>query len=133
MVIAPVVIGDCELWLGDCLEVLPTLGRVDAVVTDPPYGINWARDSMVTYGFTAIRKSANKKIGGKPARPIIGDSGPFDPAALLKIAGQKILWGASAYAERLPSNYGWLVWDKQIVGAWSGGDCEIAWTNFLGS
>jgi site-specific DNA-methyltransferase (adenine-specific) len=27
------------LYLGDCLEVLPTLGRVDAVVTDPPYGV----------------------------------------------------------------------------------------------
>lgn len=32
------VIGDCRLILGDCLEVLPTLGNVDAVVTDPPYG-----------------------------------------------------------------------------------------------
>lgn len=31
-------IGDCTLYLGDCLEVLPTLGKVDAVVTDPPYG-----------------------------------------------------------------------------------------------
>lgn len=31
------VIGDCELILGDCLEVLPTLGLVDAVVTSPPY------------------------------------------------------------------------------------------------
>lgn len=27
----------CTLYLGDCLEVLPTLGKVDAVVTDPPY------------------------------------------------------------------------------------------------
>lgn len=35
----PVVIGDCQLWLGDCREILPTLGRVDAVVTDPPFGI----------------------------------------------------------------------------------------------
>lgn len=34
-----VVIGDCRLILGDCLEVLPTLGAVDAVVTDPPYGV----------------------------------------------------------------------------------------------
>ena len=33
------VIGACELYLGDCREVLPTLGKVDAVVTDPPYGI----------------------------------------------------------------------------------------------
>ncbi len=32
-----VIIGDCRLILGDCLEVMPTLGKVDAVVTDPPY------------------------------------------------------------------------------------------------
>lgn len=31
------VIGDCVLYQGDCLEVMPTLGPVDAVVTDPPY------------------------------------------------------------------------------------------------
>jgi len=30
-----------ELYLGDCLEILPTLSGVDAVVTDPPYGINF--------------------------------------------------------------------------------------------
>lgn len=30
-------IGDCRLILGDCLEVLPEIGSVDAVVTDPPY------------------------------------------------------------------------------------------------
>jgi len=30
-------IGDCTLYLGDCLEIMPTLGKVDAVVTDPPY------------------------------------------------------------------------------------------------
>lgn len=35
-------IGDCTLILGDCREVLPTLGRVDAVVTDPPYGIGYS-------------------------------------------------------------------------------------------
>lgn len=35
------IIGDCRLILGDCLEVLPTLGKVDAVVTDPPYGMEF--------------------------------------------------------------------------------------------
>ena len=35
-------IGDATLYLGDCLEILPTLGKVDAVVTDPPYGIGEA-------------------------------------------------------------------------------------------
>jgi site-specific DNA-methyltransferase (adenine-specific) len=33
------VIGDATLYLADCMEVLPTLGKVDAVITDPPYGI----------------------------------------------------------------------------------------------
>jgi DNA modification methylase len=33
------VIGNATLYLGDCMEVLPTLGKVDAVITDPPYGI----------------------------------------------------------------------------------------------
>jgi site-specific DNA-methyltransferase (adenine-specific) len=36
-----VEIGPHRLACGDCLEVLPTLGKVDAVVTDPPYGIGF--------------------------------------------------------------------------------------------
>jgi len=42
MMITPVRIGeDITLYLGDCLDILPTLaaGSVDAVVTDPPYGV----------------------------------------------------------------------------------------------
>ena len=35
----PVIIGDATLYLGDCMDVLPTLGRFDAVITDPPYGV----------------------------------------------------------------------------------------------
>jgi DNA modification methylase len=38
--VTPVVIGNATLYLGDCLEILPTLPKVDAVITDPPYGIN---------------------------------------------------------------------------------------------
>lgn len=33
------IIGRARLILGDCRDVLPTLGKVDAVVTDPPYGL----------------------------------------------------------------------------------------------
>ena len=33
----PTIIGDCTLYQGDCLEIMPTLDKVDAVVTDPPY------------------------------------------------------------------------------------------------
>ena len=39
----PVRIGDCTLYLGDCCKILPTLDKVDAVMTDPPYGIDGGR------------------------------------------------------------------------------------------
>lgn len=35
----PVIIGDCTLYLGDSRDILPTLGKIDAIVTDPPYGL----------------------------------------------------------------------------------------------
>jgi DNA modification methylase len=41
------VIGDATLMLGDCLEILPTLGRVDAVVTDPPYLIDAPSGALI--------------------------------------------------------------------------------------
>jgi len=45
----PVRIGDAELWLGDCREILPGLGKVDAVVTDPPYIGTMASAGGTTY------------------------------------------------------------------------------------
>lgn len=33
------VIGNATLYLGDCREIVPTLGDIDTVVSDPPYGI----------------------------------------------------------------------------------------------
>lgn len=38
-------IGDATLYLGDCLEILPTLPKVDAVITDPPYGVDFKYES----------------------------------------------------------------------------------------
>jgi DNA modification methylase len=40
-----VEIGDATLYLGDCRDILPTLPQVDAVVTDPPYGIDFEYES----------------------------------------------------------------------------------------
>lgn len=39
--VEPVIIGNATLYLGDCISILPTLGKVDAVVTDPPYGMEF--------------------------------------------------------------------------------------------
>lgn len=43
----PVTIGNATLYLGDCRDILPTLGKVDAVVTDPPYGLDFPYNSYV--------------------------------------------------------------------------------------
>lgn len=42
-------IGDCRMILGDCLEVMPMLGPVDAVVTDPPYGLQGCSTEKNSY------------------------------------------------------------------------------------
>jgi site-specific DNA-methyltransferase (adenine-specific) len=41
------VIGDCVLYQGDCLEVVPLIGKVDAVVTDPPYGMSFQSNHRI--------------------------------------------------------------------------------------
>ena len=47
-----VEIGNARLALGDCREILPTLPKVDAVVTDPPYGIEMAGGFSGAGGFS---------------------------------------------------------------------------------
>ena len=51
-------IGDATLYLGDCRDILPTLGRVDAVVTDPPYAI----PTVVSQGRTVTRNLGDMSI-----------------------------------------------------------------------
>ena len=45
---------DITLVMGDCLEVMPTLkGRIDAIITDPPYGVS----ERTTYKAMSLRKT----------------------------------------------------------------------------
>ena len=55
-----VTIGNCELWLGDCREVLPLLPPVDLILTDPPYGIG-ASSGVGKYGVMKWGGDADKK------------------------------------------------------------------------
>ena len=64
-----VVIGDATLYQGDCMEILPTLGKVDAVVTDPPYfgvkGDDWdnqwrSEEDFLSWLDVVILKSADR-------------------------------------------------------------------------
>lgn len=93
-------IGDCELWLGDCREILPTLGKVDAVVTDPPYGIGYCHGAR-----------RGGRLMGTDGLAIVGDDEPFDPTPF--VGWPCILWGAEHFRTRLPEGGRWLVWNKR--------------------
>ena len=45
-IVREVTIGNCRLIQGDCLAVMPLLGKVDAVVTDVPYGISQSSNGL---------------------------------------------------------------------------------------
>lgn len=114
-----VEIGDCVLYEGDCLEVMPTLGDVDAVVTDPPYG-----NQSKWHGGGWAAKSVYLVDGAK------WDKSPsLDIVAKLLIKNlPTILWGGNYF--ELPSSRGWLVWEKDGAGTcFTLGHGELAWTN----
>jgi site-specific DNA-methyltransferase (adenine-specific)/modification methylase len=109
-------IGDCTLYLGDCLEIMPTLEPVDAVVTDPPYGIGYVHG--------AEKMAHATKFAGIAVH---GDDEPFDPALWLQ--WPCVLWGANHFATRLPGGGRWLVWDKRDGSGYGKAmsDIEMAW------
>ena len=112
-----------DLYLGDCREIVPTLGKVDAVISDPPYGMNLNTDYSGFNGWSGK---------GHEYSPVVGDGQPFDPEPWLKIAPVCTLWGANHFASRLPDSGGWLVFNKRGEGKPSEicfGDCELAWSN----
>ena len=113
-------IGGQRLILGDCLEVMPLLGRVDAVVTDPPYGIG--RDGQkLTTGDKGGRKAYDFK-GWDADRPA-----PEVFTAILTASADQVIWGGNYFADLLPPSSGWLVWDKgQRINQ---SDGELAWTS----
>lgn len=123
------VIGDCTLYLGDCLEVMPQLGKVDAVVTDPPFGVgNFVQQTGNTRGQVVTWN----------------DNAP--PPQFFKeckrLADHRIIWGANFF-NCFEERGGAIVWDKaQPMPDFSKADIascthlqkteivRIPWTNF---
>ncbi len=119
----PVVIGGATLYLGDCLDVWPQLIGADAVITDPPYGMDLNTDYSGFGGWYGE---------GKEHPRVIGDDKPFDPDPWIAMNVPTVLWGAQFYAKKLPESGGWLVFNKRGDGQASEicfGDCELAWSN----
>lgn len=108
-------IGNARLILGDCRDVLPTLPKVDAVVTDPPYGLGDKLDGA----------GSNSEWG-----LLYGDGAPewdkdVSEALIPAIAlgSNAIVWGGNYYP--LPPRRCWLIWDK--MQEHTSGHGELAW------
>jgi site-specific DNA-methyltransferase (adenine-specific)/modification methylase len=112
-----IVIGDATLYLGDCMEVLPTLDKVDAVITDPPYGIGASSKKFVN-GTSKTNKDYYADIcwdTAPPSKELID--------LILSKGKLAVLWGGNYFD--LPPSRCFLIWDKTIHGN-SYADCEFA-------
>src|SRR3954468_22855649 len=69
------VTGDVRLYNADCLDILPALTGIDAVVTDPPYGVK-ARTTYKANGRSRLAECND-------FAPVYGDDRPFDPSPWL--------------------------------------------------
>lgn len=115
--IEPVTIGRATLYNADCRDVLPTLGKVDAVVTDPPYGLG----SKMQGGTWGAKEGFKEMLDWDAEAPSVD--------LLLEIAAlgkSCVMWGGNYYG--LPPSRAWLVWDKANAVP-TMADVELAWTN----
>jgi site-specific DNA-methyltransferase (adenine-specific)/modification methylase len=115
-----VEIGNATLYLGDCAEILPTLGHFDAVVTDPPYGIGEAKGRNKTRGKLAISKDYGDDDW---------DNEPVTKQAIdlmRNLSKWQVIFGGNYF--ELPPTKCWLIWDKEN-GTTDFADAELAWTN----
>jgi len=110
-----VEIGRARLACGDCRDILPTLGRVDAVITDPPFGLG-------------AKLQGGRQWGNDPMLLEWDATAPATETLVAVIAhGQSaVLWGGNYFG--LPPSRGWLVWDKSNAVP-TMADVELAWSN----
>ena len=111
-----VQIGDTTLYLGDCMDILPTLDKVDAVITDPPYGIGIAKNPV---------RQMHQKMDWDASVP---DASLID--ACIACGDIALLWGGNYFD--LPPSQCFFVWDKMQPQEFSLAMCEQAWTNKKG-
>jgi DNA modification methylase len=119
-----VEIGDAVLYEGDCLEIMPTLGKVDAVVTDPPYGLGEGNKK----GQSRKNLAAPRQYAGADG----WDDKPIDLqhiAAMRATSARQIIFGGN-YFDLGPAPR-WLVWDKENSGDFADG--EMAWCSEPGA
>ncbi len=115
------IIGNARLILGDCREVLPTLPKVDAVLTDPPYGIAHVWKGGGGHGWGKAKEESGLRNEWDEATP------SDDTMLAVVAAGREvIIWGGNYF--NLPLSRCWSVWNKPERN-FTLAECELAWTN----
>ena len=112
------------IYHGDCHEVLPVLQGIEAIVSDPPYGMSW--DGKVTRGKNGTGSTGPTRHYGTS---VIGDNTPFEPSFLLGYP-EVLLWGFNHFPSALTRGTA-LVWLKRYDTGFGSflSDAEIAWLN----
>jgi DNA modification methylase len=118
-----------ELILGDCLEAMKGMPNksVDAVITDPPYGINAdvvQNDNAGNKGGT--RGGYYKKYKDTNWDKSMPSKEYFDE--LIRLSENQIIFGGNYFTEYLPPSRCWIVWDKVVRANWPDG--EMAWGSY---
>lgn len=116
----PVIIGNATLYNSDCREILPMLTGVDAVITDPPYGLGdrWNGGGGSKRSSWKFDPSEAKSWDGNIVEGV---------ESLVEFASEVIIWGGNYYS--LPPTRSWFIWDKKQPDTWTTGQAELAWTN----
>lgn len=104
------------IYHGDCREIVPTLGKFDLLLTDPPYGIGFAAQPT-----TGGRARGQKRESWDDQKPEIMFLLELD-----SICDSAIIWGGNYFG--LPPSKSWLIWSKPDAPK-SMGNAELAWTN----
>ena len=113
---------DVTIYNCDCREILPSLPKVDLVLTDPPYGIAYSSKD-ISYP------------GAKFTEPIRGDESQDVAKWLLSLVDDSqtfVIWGANNFPQLLPFPGIWLCWDKRVIDEADvvfGWPFELAWVN----
>mgnify|MGYP003149845855 CR=1 FL=1 len=123
-------LGDHRLLCGDAVDSINNFNDIDAIVSDPPYGMNFDASwygGETSFGTTV--DSPTKKEG-----KVEWDSKPFDPSHLFGKSKNIALFGANFYCTRLLEDGTWWVWDKHITENgetpnWYGMPFELIWFN----
>ena len=119
------VIGSATLYQGDCLGILSGFGtkEVDAVVTDPPYGIDYNPKIHKLY---SGEENNYSKIDGDVEYCVAINE-------IFKLDCRKVIWGASNFPSKLPHRGRWLCWHKRSYAtkpnSMPGSDFELAWVD----